>query len=380
MANDLAVIVPKILARSLKTLRQRCIMPRLVNFDYSTQAKEKGDTIDVEIPTGMSIINVAPSNTPPAGHDEALVKVQVPLSNWKQNDPFHLNDDEFLKVDRDANYLPGRVDEAIKALANGVNDSIFAQYKGIYGVTGAAGTTPFATTVLAATLARKVLNDQLCPRDDRRAVIDSAAEANALALAPFSDAEKVGTDQVKIQGEIGRKFGIDWYFDEGVPYHTKGAAGTVLVDQADVTIGDTDAHFDGLTTKASVGDIFTVAGDTQSYVILTASDLTSTDGDVTFAPAAKVAWANDAAVTFVASHRVNLAFHRDAFAFATRPLLDTTSAGFDFGRKLLSLQDPVSGLVLRLEVSRQHKRVVWEFDILWGVKLVRPELAVRILG
>lgn len=46
----------------------------------------------------------------------------------------------------------------------------------------------------------------------------------------------------------------------------------------------------------------------------------------------------------------------------------------------MSMQDPQTGIVLRLEVSRQHKQIVWEFDILYGARLVRPELAVRILG
>jgi hypothetical protein len=46
----------------------------------------------------------------------------------------------------------------------------------------------------------------------------------------------------------------------------------------------------------------------------------------------------------------------------------------------MSMTDPQTGITLRLEVSRQYKQVTWEFDILWGAKLVRPELATRIAG
>ena len=88
---------------------------------------------------------------------------------------------------------------------------------------------------------------------------------------------------------------------------------------------------------------------------------------------------DDEVITVTATHVVNLAFHRDAFAYATRPLAQLTSE-VSFGSQISSMQDPKTGLVMRLEVSRQHKQVVWEFDILWGVKLVRPELAVRIMG
>lgn len=42
MPNDVSAILPKILARGLMTLRQRVMMPRLVNADYSRLAAQKG--------------------------------------------------------------------------------------------------------------------------------------------------------------------------------------------------------------------------------------------------------------------------------------------------------------------------------------------------
>ena len=89
--------------------------------------------------------------------------------------------------------------------------------------------------------------------------------------------------------------------------------------------------------------------------------------------------AAEAAVTVTPSHVVHLAFHRDAFALAMRPLSAGTQ-DLSLGNQILSMTDAETGISLRLEISRQYKQTVWEFDVLWGVKLVRPELAVRIAG
>jgi hypothetical protein len=82
-------------------------------------------------------------------------------------------------------------------------------------------------------------------------------------------------------------------------------------------------------------------------------------------------------VTLKASHVVNLAFHRDAFAFANRPIADTEFKG---GNEFMQVTDPQTRITLALEISRQYKQTVWEFSLLYGVKLVRPELGVRIAG
>ena len=100
------------------------------------------------------------------------------------------------------------------------------------------------------------------------------------------------------------------------------------------------------------GDILTIAGDAQTYVVMEA-------------------------VTVSGSHVMNLAFHRDAIAFATRPLMDSANG---LGNLIQSAVDPVSGLSLRLEVSREHKRTRFSYDILYGADVVRRELGCRIAG
>lgn len=382
MSNVITAIVPKILAKGLITLRETCVMPQLVNSDYSAEARKFGTTIDVPIPQAQTVTDVTPSNTPPAPASKTMETVQIPLDKWKKTD-FHLTDKEMREIDLNQSFYPMQVAESARALANKVNSDILANYIGIYGYVGTAGTTPFATTTAAATDARKTLARQLCPKSLRSFVLDADAEANALSLAAFQDVDKAGTDITKLEGEIGRKFGMNFYMEDSLPTHTKGAAtaGTIALDDTVArAVGLKTLHMDGFTVKPSAGDVFTIAGDTQTYTVISSTTLVGTDSDVTFEPGLKVAIPaadGNEVVTWKASHVVNLAFHRDAFAFANRGVDGSLFTG---GNVIMQMQDPKTGLVLAVEVSRQYKQTVWEFSMLYGSKLVRAEFGCRVAG
>jgi hypothetical protein len=386
MANTLTNIMPKILARGLQVLREQCIMPGLVNTDYSTEAAMKGDTIDIPIPSAVAAVNVAPATVPISVDSSTPGKVQITLDNWKQNTPVHLTDKQMVEIDKSEHFLPGQLEEAVKGLANAVNQSIWTEYYNVYGAVGTAGTTPFDATgkLTAAVNARKLLHSQLCPRDNRRAVLDYDAEAALLKLAEISDTEKTGEKSVKREGEIGRKLGFDWYTDDHVTSHTAGTpGGTPVTNSSSLAIGDVVVPVDGITANTGdyhKGDIITFTGHSQQYAVLAlATANASGEVDLSIAPGLVVAPGDGVAVALVATHVANLAFHRDAFALAVRPLQQST-ADLELGSRIMTMQDSKSGLPLRLEVSRQHKQVVWEFDILWGVRLVQPAYAVRIMG
>ena len=379
MANTLTNILPKILARGLLNFREQVTMARLVNRDYGAEAKKKGSTIDIPISVANTVTDVTPSPTKPAFVDNAPGLVQITLANWRQA-AFHLKDDEMVKIDKSAHFMPMQVHEAIRALAGDINDKIWLEYKGVYNHVGAAGTTPFGTNQQEIVDARKKLHENQVPKPTRRAVWDYDAEAEALMLATFADVEKVGERNVKIEGELGRKYGFDNYTDDAVATHTLAAAGTQDIQAGGHTAGSETIDVDGTTlTIAVVGDIFTIAGDTQQYVVTSA--VTNGADDYTYGIAPPLALTNSGTelVTFVATHVVNMAFHREAFAFANRPLLENTAA-LALGSKIISATDPDTGISLRLEVSRAHKAIVWEFDILYGTGLPRPYAATRVLG
>lgn len=380
MANTLTSVIPKLLAQGLLALRERAIMPRLVNRRYEELPGRRGSTIDIPIPSAITAQAVSPSNTPPSTADMAPTEVNITLDQWFEA-PFYLTDKELLEV-MDGT-IPMQASEAIKALANNVDGAILDLYKKIYGFSGVAGTTPFASDLTEYVNARKALDKQLADRDDRRVVIDPDAEANALLLRAFQDASFRGDVRGIIDGQIGRKLGADWNMDQNIKTHTTGTLsdGTDMLALVNGTpsIGDKTLDADETTLTGTVveGDVFTIAGDTQTYVITAGATASGNAITLVFEPGLKVAPADDAQITFKAAHVANLLFHRDAFALVTRPLADNTQG---LGNMVQSAVDPVSGLALRLEVSREHKRTRYSFDILYGTQCVRRELAARIAG
>src|SRR5262245_46877649 len=146
MPNTLGPIVPKILAMGLMSLREKCVLPRLVNASYSNEAAMFGATIDVPIPTKQLAGDVTPSNTPPAPTNNNMTTVPIPLNEWKKSD-FFLTDKDLREIDKNQSFVPMQMSEAVRALANQVNADIHAEYKEIYGFyLGALTSPPFNAT------------------------------------------------------------------------------------------------------------------------------------------------------------------------------------------------------------------------------------------
>lgn len=388
MSNQIDTLIPRITARSLLAFREQAILPRLVNASFSAEAARRGDVIDVPVSSRVEVSDVTPSHTPPAPPDSSVSSVPIALNNWKKAS-FYLTDQEMMQIEADESFLPLQMREAVLALARAVNQSILDLHCQIPSVIGTPNHTPFAPPpanaedqeahhgVAAAITARKMLNAAGAPKTGRFAIINYDAEANALGLPQFADATKAGSDSVPMEGELGRKFGIDWFStdevavvghkecDLAVRQHTKVGDKTLSL-----TLGQGRVQKGMLLKLPESDQLYTVTGlhntedaSAQKLSVSPAIDIVTTKVEVT--PYSHVP--------------VNMILQRDAIALAMRPL---TSGGMETGSagQMMSITDPQTGLSLRLEVSRQYKQTVWELDILWGVALLRPDWAVRLVG
>lgn len=376
MANDISKVSTPLLAQGLMALRGMNVMPRLVNSDYQGAAQERNSVINVPIPSAIAAQAVVPGQTAPATPDVSPTSVPIVLDQWFEA-PFYLTDNDLMQSMQGV--IPMQASEAVKAIANIVNQYILNQGKGFMGYVGTAGTTPFLTDTRVAAEARKVLNKQLCPPGDRRIVLDMDAEGNAIVLPLFQQANTAGTDRTQVEGVIGRKIGFDWYSDQQIGTFTSTplTAGAATINGS-FAVGSKTISINKATNASPLvkGDVLTFAGDAQTYVVTADQVLGVGNTTVSIYPGLVVAQAGGAAVSLKAGGVMNLAFHRDAIAFATRPLIQVAHPAV----VTQSATDPVSGLTLRIEITREYKRTRFAYDILFGGACVRPELGCRIAG
>jgi hypothetical protein len=380
MANILTAVLPKLLAQGLMALRANTVMPRLVNRGYDTMAAQRGDTINIPIPSAIAVQDVTPAATPPSTADIAPTSVAIVLNKWKEA-PFYLTDKDMMEAMEGT--MPMQASEAIKSVCQVMDTDTIAAFNGVYGFVGTAGTTPFSVPVspnivpdtAVYTAGRAVLNRQLAPMGDRRVVLDPDAEGAALNLRAFQDTSWAGSTQGIIMGQIGTKMGADWFMDQNIGIKatgtlTNGSIHAAKVNGA-VAAGATTMNINetSLTGTILTGEIFSVAGVSGTFAVTNATTLTAAGNaitGVTFAPAAPTGgFASTAVVTFKgpvggAGYVRNLIFHRDAVAFASRPLADLQLAD----SLVQAIGDPLTGVNLRLEISREHKRTRFSYDVL----------------
>jgi hypothetical protein len=293
------------------------------------------------------------------------------------------------------------IDPAVAVLAANIEADAFNMLKDVYNVVNNVGAAATLRTLLQA---EKQLTDNLTPEDGNRYVIFNTQDN--LDLVDALKGLFQSSSEIEKQYKTGR-MGITSSFDclrsTLIPSQTTGTAlatTTYTINGAVTTNGSTAATVAVGATTFKAGDVFTVAGcnrvhpetkadtgELQQFVIT--ADYAGGAGDIAFSPAiytsgarqnvVAAGMANGAAITKIggasAVYKPSIAFHRDAFAFATADL--QMPKGVDF-----SARENFEGLSVR--IVRQYDINTDKFpcrlDILYGYKTLRAQLASRILS
>jgi hypothetical protein len=367
---------------SLIQLEKALGMSGRVYRGYDKEQRQKGSVISIDRPTSFAATEVNPS-TGGTTQELAPDTVNITLNQWWET-KFALTDKE-LSFTQDQ-IIEKHIRPAAYSIADKIDLTLVALYKQIPWHDSIASTP----TVADITKAYQKLFDLKAPVEDGNLhfMVDGAVQAGLQNIAAFHTVEGAGSagTETQLRGTLGRKFGFEIFANQNTPAHLSGTmadtAGAVNADTAaGVTAVVVKSLTDGQTVK--IGDILAITGDAQRYTI-TANATVSSATSISIYPALKQAAAENAVVTVYlpsgtgATKNQCLAFHRNAFALAMAPL---PNIGEQLGARVASVVDPVTGLALRSRMwyDGDKSTVKVGIDALWGVQVLDPNLAVRMV-
>lgn len=214
---------------------------------------------------------------------------------------------------------------------------------------------------------------------DLQLVMNTSAGANIRGKQSAADA--AGTTSILRQGVLQDTSGMSLRESAQIVTFTKGTGASATTNAAGYAIGATVITLAVAGTGTILaGDVITLAGDTNQYVVAAGDADVSNAGTITLAaPGLRRAIAASAtAITLVASSARNMAFRRSAIVLATRlPALPT---GGDSAVDRTVVTDPRSGMSFEISMYAQYRQMYWEVAAAWGVKAVKPEHMALLLG
>lgn len=395
MTNSL--LTPQQITReALRVLHNKLTFIGAINRQYDDSFAKSGakigDTLKIRLPNQFTVRSGATLSAQSV--NEQSVSLQV--GTQKGVDMNFSSVDLTMSLDDFSSRI---LEPAMAVLASSLEADAVSMYKDVYQQVGAPGTTP--NTLLTYLQARARLNNSLAPMDANR-----TAHLSPLATATIVDALKgLFQDSSAIreqyrEGSMGRTAGFDWYENPLVPTHTNGTTVTGVqvngAGQTGATLnikgvagGNTFAH-GTVFTVAGVFEVHpetkAVTGRLQQFTVAADATMSGTTGAISISPAIVTsgatqnvagAPADSAAITIVGSantaYEQELAFHRDAFAFATADLV--MPKGVDFAAR--EVYDGVSMRIVRA-YDINNDAFPCRIDVLYGYQTIRPQLACRV--
>jgi hypothetical protein len=274
--------------------------------------------------------------------------------------------------------------QGMRALVNEIETDLWTEaYQSASRGFGTAATAPFGTANEMDDFAGvlRILEENGAPKSDLQLVLGHAAMAN---LRGFQSAlfkvNEAGSSDMLRNGMTDRVMGMAIRHSDAVTTHTAGtatgASPAYLINTSPTeAIGQTTLTVDTGSGTMIAGDIFTVAGDTNKYVVNTALAA----GDVVIGkPGLLIAADNNDVVDIGATYTANVAFDRGAMVLATRaPALP---AAGDMATDLTTIVDDRTGMAFEIAEYKQYLQTVYHVRLAWGFKAIKEEHIAVLLG
>lgn len=378
MANTLTGLYP-IMYNAMNVVSRELIgFISAVSRDATAEMAAVNQTVRSPVVPTMAAADITPTNIAAAGTDQTIDYVDITIDNQRKV-TFNLTGEEERGLGPNNQPIAmQRFAQAFRTLANEIETDLAELYVSASRANGTAGTTPFGTgddlTDLSEAL--RILNENGAPMTDRHVVLGSSAVAKLIGKQPsLFRVNEAGDNMTRRFGELMPMFGAEFHHSGQVVDHSASGATGHDINGGDA-VGTTSLTVDGGTGTIVAGDVITIAGDDNKYVVNTG---VGASGELVIAePGLKAAAADAAEITVLTDYTANMVFSRDAFQLAART--PAVPSGGDQADDRTYITDPVSGLTFEISVYRQYRQVTYEVAICWGVKAIKPEHAALLLG
>jgi hypothetical protein len=393
MANT--ILTPTAVTReALRVLHQKLNFVGTITRDYDDSFAKKGakigDSLKIRLPNQYSVRTGATLSV----NDTSETSTTLQIATQKGVDLNFSSNELTLSLDDFSDRI---LEPAMAVLAANIEADAMAMYKDVYQQVNNQGSAITLNKVLTG---RKALNDALAPTANRTANLNTQDNLDLVDALKglFQDSASIAK-QYK-EGMMGRTVGFDFYENTLWPKHTSGtengSSSTLTVNGATQT-GASVTIANGSSKTLKQGDIITFAGcnrvhpeskaDTGALMqFVVTADVASSGTSVSISPAIVTSGAtqnvsasptNSGAVTKVGTasqqYGLSMAYHKEAFAFATADLV--MPKGVDFGAR--EVMDGISMRIVRA-YDINNDKFPCRLDVLYGYKTIRPQLAVRL--
>lgn len=345
----------------------------------------KGQTITSFITPQSTAADVTPGVTAPNDGDQVLGSQTFTISKSRYV-PIRWNGEEQKSINNggagSGNIMADQIAQAFRTLSNEIETDMAAiAYRSASRAYGTAGTAPFGTAGDLSDFANTALIlDQNGAAPLRTMVVSGASMANLRGKqSVLFKVNEAGNDDLLRRGMVGQVEAFQIGYGPGIKAVVKGTGASYLINGTPA-VGATTIPVDGGTGTVLAGDVVTIAGDTNKYVVATA--LSGASFTIN-APGLLVAPADNAAVTVGNSFTPNVAFSKDGLFLATRlPAVpvDINGNAMDMADDRMTITDPWSGLSFELSLYRQYRQIKYEIAIAWGVAAPNPAHIALLLG
>lgn len=389
----------KVTRKALQILHQKLNFVGSINRSYDDQYAQAGakigQTLKIRLPNEFTI-RTGPNIS---AQDVTEQTTDLTVATQKGVD-FQYNSVEWtMSLDDFADRI---LEPAMAVLAANIEADALNMALDVYQAVNNVGS---AITLNKALTARKQLVDALVPTSDRTLLLNTQDNLDLVdgLKGLFQDSSEIAKQYR--EGMVGRTAGFGSIYENTLlssqTTGTAAATGSYTVNGAVTANGSTSVTLAaGTAGTFAVGDVFTIAGcnrvhpetkaDTgvlQQFVVTAAK--TSGAGAMSFAPAIYTTTGrqnvtaggmpNGAALVKIGGnatvYRPSLAFHKNAFAFASADLVMPQGVH-------QSAREVYDGISMRFVSQYQASNDTFpcRFDVLYGYKTIRPQMATRILS